>query len=653
MPDSIVDLINIQDDTEDVREEWCLLVEPLSLAIKLPVEKSPNELYIEKTSKIISVDSRFPKNTLQLPSGGWADQYRFMVDDSILPLILIADVGVGKTSWIERFKSHLDELRNVVCYYYNHHIEKGRPDGIHLEDHIRLHCFLYAKLLETIQETCRKHHQNGLKILDYEVNKAANDSTYIDYDMTKALKEACTHLKENCDVKIFFIIDNLDEYSQEIQIAAVNVADYISTWDCIYPIISLRPETYLRTETRLKHPRHIEIKPVSLDDILYNRFQYLWNNGGRASIKNVINIFERNDMSLSVLWSDGIIDEDPNTLKNLHKKIINVLTDNKILEETLQKLHNYNMREILSIVSKLLLSGFFSGEIIKELKNDTNSRKLRSDREAIITTYLRGPFLRYRGTNSNDYPVKMLNIFDIPSIGNDDMLISVRIMQILGKTNSLGFTVKQIINDLTGIGYKEDDINAAIRFLAKFAFIVDIKEQKPWVKTEDIELSNDDLFVLAPAGNYLITKLFDEFAFRYCEAMADVMHRSRIDSTTWSQDRDYASLVENVIGILKFIVSASEHELKRILESEDSIEKKQSKFEQFKRSFLASDVVGNNFLVTMTKECQERSKYFLTFKNYQGQKKLKNLNNQINTLRDKAMSIYIGYPYIKNAAGEG
>jgi hypothetical protein len=653
MSNRIIDTIGIQEDTQPVRNEWEWLVEPLASSIKLPVRNMPNELYIDSIkSSDFFLDHSISTDNINCLPNDWLNRYELMVEDSILPLILIADIGVGKTSWLERFKYFLDETKNVVYYYYNHHTEKGRPDGSHLEPQVKLHCLLYAELLNLIQDTCRKNNVNGLNIFKYDVNQAADDPKYINHAMTTALKEACTYLKKHCDVKIFFIIDNLDEYSKDIQVKAVDIADHISTWDNIYPLVALRPETYLRTQTHLKHPRQFAITPVSLNSMLNKRFEYLWKNGGRESIKNIINKFKMNNISLSILWSEETIDKDPNSLKRLHKKIIDVLTENKILEEALQKLHNYNMREILAVVSKLLMSGFFSEEIIQDLKNDTNNKGklLKNDREAVITTYLRGPFFRYRGP-SNDYPVKMLNVFDVPGISNHDMLITVRIMQILGKAHSVGFTVKKIVADLTEIEYKESDIYDAIGFLAKFGFVLDIKEQKPWGKTEDVELEDNDMFILAPAGNYLITKLFDEFAFRYCEAMADIMYRSRNDSIPWSKDRDYASLVENVIGIVKLIVSASEYELKRILEIEQTVEKRRLKFEQFKKNFLSQEIVGYDFLLTITKGCKIMANYFTTQKyrhaaDYDSQVKLKVLNNQINSQVDKAISIYAGHSYI-------
>ncbi len=652
MPNRIIDIIGLQDDTQSVRNEWNLLVEPLASCIKLPVQNSPKELYIDvaKTPNYYS-DYINPTGELEEFPNDWLSRYQLMIEDSILPLILIADIGVGKTSWLERFKSFLNELNDVVYYYYDHHSEEGGPVGAHLEKEVKLHCFLYAQLLKIIQDTCIKYNLSGLNVLKYDVNKAAGDPQYIDNNMSLALKEACIHLKKNNDIKIFFIIDNLDEYSKNIQLKAAYIADHISSWDCIFPLIALRPETYLRTQTRLKHPRQFAINPVSLNSLLNKRFEYLWDKGGRQSVNNVVNLFRRNNMSLSLLWNEGPIDKDPNSLKRLHKKIIDVLTESRILEEALQKLHNYNMREILAIISKLLLSGFFSEEIIEDLQDGTsNSKLLKNDREAVITTYLRGPFYRYRGP-SNDYPVKMLNVFDLSGISNQNILITVRIMQIFGKANDSGITVKKVIDDLVEIKYKRNDIIIGITFLAKHGFISDINEQKPWGKTDDIEPADNDRFNLSPAGNYLITKLFDEFAFRYCEAMADIMYRSRNDSLPWLVETDRVSHVENVIGVIKLIVSAAESELIRILETEQTNEKKRIRLDQFKKDFLSNDIIGYDFLITLTKGCRNMTNYLTSTiyrksVDFQGQKKLKSLKSQINIQSNKAMSIYAGLSYI-------
>lgn len=654
MPNRVIDLVGIQEDTQPVRNEWDWLVEPLASCIKLPVQNAPGDLYIDiaKTSDLFLDHSRSVGDILGFPND-WLSRYELMCEDSILPLILIADIGVGKTSWIERFKYFLDGLDGVIYYYYNHHTEKGGPIGSHLEQEVRLNCLLYAELLKLIQTACDKNDLHDLNVFSYDVNKASGEPKYIDYNMTIALKEACSCLKKSCGIKIFFIIDNLDEYSKDIQVKAVDIADHISTWDNIFPLIALRPETYHRTQAHLKHPRQFAINPVSLNSILNKRFEYLWVDGGRQSVKNVVNKFKENKISLSLLWNERQIDEHPNSLKRLHKKIIDVLTENRIMEEALQKLHNYNMREILSIISKLLLSGFFSEEIIQDLKNESKQqgKLFKNDREAVITTYLRGPFYRYRGP-SNDYPVRMLNVFDLPGIANDDLLIAVRIMQVFGKANSSGIMVNKVVEDLIELRYRKTDIEIGIKYLAENGFIIDIKEQKAWGKIDGVVLSDDDVFVLAPAGNYLITKLFDEFAFRYCEAMADIMYRSRNDSVPWAIGKDRASYVENVIGVVKLIISASESELKRIIGSKNTIEDKNSKFEYFKKNFLSPDTIGSDFLITITGGCKLMIKYlsganYLYSNDFEGQKKLKVLKNQINVLYDKAMSIYLGGSYIK------
>jgi|GEM_PF-5879413 len=644
MAERVIDLVPEEQDVESVREDWHWLVGPLAECIKLPVEKSPSELYINTTKKLHANQpeyNQYGNGIIYFPDE-WENRYTLMISETLLPKILIERIGVGKTAWLERFMHYLKEQEKVFYYYYNHNKEHGGPVGGQFKDPSdKLHCFLYANFLMILKKACQENGLSSLEIMDYNEDEAAENLGYITFSRARALTEACNHLNKK-DVKIFFIIDNLDEYSRDVQKKALGIADHIAKFVCIYPIIALRPETYHGTQAYLNNPRHHAITSVSLNQILRKRYEYLWNMGGRKSLQDVLDKLDR--ISLSLSYTDKIIDYNFESLKRLHEKIINVLSESKILEEALNALHNYNMREILAVVSRLLMSGFFSDGIIYDLKNDAKrGRKIfGNDREAIITTYLRGPFKRYRKSddkeNEGDYPVKILNVFEVGGISNDDLLITVRVMQIAGYANHTGISVEKIIEDLIEIEYKKTDISVAIQFLAKHGFIDDVKEQKAWGKEDDIELSDTDMFKLSPAGNYLITKLFDEFAFRYCEAIANTMYRSRTDSVPWSQETDMVSLVENAIGVLKLIISASESEWKRIRTDK-------TKLEKFKKTFLSPDVVGSNFLLKITEGCDKMAKHiknvlFNRQQNYNDQRKLKIKIAEIGMLIDKVKNIY-------------
>ena len=145
------------------------------------------------------------------------------------------------------------------------------------------------------------------------------------------------------------------------------------------------------------------------------------------------------------------------------------------------------------------------------------------------------------------------------------------------------------------------------------------------------------------AGKYLITKLFDEFALRYCEAIANTMYRSRTDSKPWSKGTDMVSPIENSTGVLKLIVSAAESELKRI-SGQNTLNEK-VKLENFNKKFLAPDVVGNNFLLKITEGCHQMAQHIETVlfrrgQNYEDQIRLKTTIAEIKTLVEKAKNIY-------------
>lgn len=649
MSNRVIDFITEQEDKQPVRNEWHWLVGPLANVTKLAVDQDPENLYYDQTETmkdyIPFLDTYYP---LEVLANDWESRFETITERKLVPFVLLGDIGVGKTSWIHRFICYLKNREDITFVYYDHHKETGRPDGKHLKEAIRLHCLLNALLLKAIQEVCKKRALLGSDVLKIKPDAIAMDPKNITMSVTDAMKEACNRMFLDQKYRLVFIIDNLDEYPKDLQETAVDFCDHVATWSGLSMVISLRPETYRYTKKRLGHHRPTTVYPASLDGVLRRRLRYLWKGEGRESVDNVINTFQKNNLSLTVLWSKDTIDHNPETLRSLHIKIVDVLTDNRILNEALQMLHNFNMREMLEIVGCLLTSGFFSEEIISRM-TDRSPHFVGTKREAIITTYLRGPYLRYRGPTF-DYPVKMLNVLDVPNVRTEHALISIRVMQLLGKsgTGPSGDSVQSLVSILGKYAYPSVAVQNSIILLSQNGFIRDVKEQKPWQTQLDVQLSETDKFMLTPAGRYLLTRLFNEFAFRYCEAVADTMRKSRNDGGSWNRERGYDALVYNAIGVLRLLLSAAESEILRICRlGGESQRDRTAAILRFRKEFNTSDVLGGNFLLTLTEGCKTMSRYFVEHAfekaaNYQAQNKLKSLTDEVSKLCEKARQIYDG-----------
>lgn len=651
MPISIIQQIPDAQDRESVRNEWEWLVEPLASTISLPVNRDPTHLYVDPDDFAEAYRFAVPtREKVEQLGGDWDDRFRVLVQHSDLPHVLLGSVGVGKTSWINRFLAYLKARPDVSVVHYDHHVRRASLEGQHLTEVTRMRCLLHSELLREIQDACRARLSTH-DVFKYDPNAVADDPAAMKAEMVGSMRDACKKIQKHHGHWLFFIVDNLDEYSRDLQYEGVSLANHLASWDGITCIVSLRPETLHSTRAQLFNARTILVPPASLEIILRQRLAYLWSEPVKPDIKNILSKFKKHNLGLTLLWAPEQIDQNPKTLKDLHRTVVQVITENKILEEALKQLHNHNMRQILEVVSCLLLSGFFSERLIETMKQKVAGEGLKGlGQQYIITTYLRGPYKRYRGRTEH-YRVRQLNIIDVPGVPTEHMLVGIRILQLLTKQNG-GIRVETISERLSRFLYPESEIRLAIIFLAKTEFIRDVGRQKLWASSAESQIVPDDEFIIAPAGQYLLSRLLNEFAFRYCEAMADVTSRPRQDGRPWATGRRYVDLVFNACGMLELFVFAGEHELRSVLNSGGtSRASRTAALKRFQAEFGTPEVLGRDFLVTMGENCHKMARFFSKdaheySKDFEAMTQLTAIFNTIGRLRDSCARVHKAVSYL-------
>lgn len=617
---SIADRIPEDRDLQLARNEWAWLMQPLAGAFEWPVSMKPIALYCDP-----SLDARRHRDPVRSAvegdierlAGDWPDRRDAILADSGVPWVVLGDIGVGKTSWVSRFLSAVAGLPGVTSVSYNHNVQVGALDGRHLQEADRLHCALTAKLLKAVQDECRDCNLGALRVMEQDVDAVAGDLRAIRSSTTASIKEACEVLSADKGRTILVVVDNVDEYTQELQVRAAEFAAFAASLPGVTCLVALRPETYRTTQIRLNEPRKLSVYPPSLLDLLQRRLDCLWSDerGGPEVAAVLGKLGEESGWSLNFPWSRDSITSDPATLRRLYQDVVEAIGRNDVLGNLLVSLHNSNMREALGVLATLLRSGLFSDLLIEQLARDKPSPETRwgSDRrasreakETFVTAYLRGPFRRYRG-KTDRYPVPLLNVFDIPGVDQESMLVGVRVLQHLG---ALGAHVGQR-NSVAAIeaalgrhGYTADVVRAAVVFLAQNGLVRDVREQKPWVAARPA-LAQSDEFMLSSAGYYLLTKLLDDYASRYCEAMAAVMSRPRADGQSWSEATLFTRQSPNAIGVLAMVIDVAEQEAHR----STTVAPQQSKRGRARRppvaeAFGGSEVPGHRFIVSMALDCQ-------------------------------------------------
>ena len=260
-----------------------------------------------------------------------------------------------------------------------------------------------------------------------------------------------------------------------------------------------------------------------------------------------------------------------------------------------------DMREILAVIRRMVDSYYFSTEILSGNRVPTA--------EDMITAYMRGPYKHHRG-RTDTYTMRDLNIWDIAGSTEGTILIGVRVLQWLSKwpDASGGQSVASIAQSLTRFCYDDGLAREAVRHLAHRGFLLDAFRLKNWLDDSQTKLTDDDRFVISPAGKLLLSKCLGKYAFRYLEAVTDVLRRPRLDKGSWHSGKTFDDMIWNVLGMVDLILYGAECELRRMyLSTSGDDAATRALLGEYKATFRASDVIGSGFLWDLTTECCNRA----------------------------------------------
>ena len=444
---------------------------------------------------------------------------------------------------------------NIHFYIYDHKTQSGSPFGGD-NPQAKLGNIVLFNIVKSLIDISKS---NGIDtpILKIDLKDIRAGYSLNDMWISVEVNDTIDILLEN---KIFFwvILDNLDRYDSKIQKYAFELANNLTNEYKIGAIVPIRPYTYPGNSQHLQGVC-VTLAPPNLYDILYKRFIYLKSHPEEAGLQRRIDQFK--SINLSLKWTKGYIKSE-DELFRLYSEVISLIGNNKTLSYLLQSIRHNNIRKSLRDISHLLNSGFFAEELILTLEDNYKSSL---SGEAIITSYLRGPYLRHRG-RTDKYLINITNIFDIPNVDDNHKLLGIRILQLLKKytniENARGISYLQLKEKLINLCYPETQIKFAIRFLLERRLINEITRLIDWRKNHTHLLDSDEL-IISSSGNYYMSKFLKKYALRYLEAMADVypFNYEIVKEKLIIKDKSLNSICNNAYYLANEILLNLKHEM--------------------------------------------------------------------------------------------
>jgi hypothetical protein len=415
------------------------------------------------------------------------------------PVILIGDVGVGKTSYLKNlmYKDAKKVFENAVYVYVNLG-EKGtlNPDirnviikeaenqllkryGIDIRE-ARFLRGTYAAEIERFKVGAYSEvFKNDPARYEERLADLLNGFVLAE---PEHLRRSVEHLSKARHFQVIFVLDNADQRRDEIQQDAFLIAQELARDRQCHVFISLRPDTFYRSRSSgvlAAYPHRVfTISPPRVDEFLQKRLSYALDMAeGRLPIQRIAGI-KLNIQSIAAAI----------------KALIHTLQHNEELQEFLANVTGGNVRELLQFITAFFGTPNVNAEKIVEIVN--REGVYRIPLHDVSKAALLGDYAHYSSERS-----LALNVFDVRSPEPREHFLALLLLCYLDfegdHRDQSGFTSDHLIYDeLMGYGFSESQVVDAVRRVL----------QKRLVETPHRDLGiTDDLFDANEGAKYRLT----------------------------------------------------------------------------------------------------------------------------------------------------
>lgn len=385
------------------------------------------------------------------------------------PVLLIGDVGVGKSTFIDNLL--LVEAPNVFEKSITFKIDLGSKAIISLdlkkailkiivqqlqdlynidinEDNFVRHA--YFKEFEAFKKgvTVKRLYEVAPvaaieKEIEFLSNLVANESEH--------LKKSLDYISKHQEKQIIVFIDNCDQRNDIDQQTAFLIAQELaSDWPVIV-FVCLRPETFHRTKKKEGalsgyHPKAFTIAPPRIDDVIIKRLQFAQKiTSGKIQLSKL-----SNKTSFSKL---GI----------LIKCLVDSLRFNASLFVFFDNVSNGNIRKAIELIKKFFGSGHVNTEKIISVLENTGSYTIPV--HEILRSVIYGDNEHYSPINSD-----ITNLFDVRTNDPKDhftvsLILGLLHDQSVNNRNEGFISIREVYAYMQKLGYIPTSLDLALNFM--------------------------------------------------------------------------------------------------------------------------------------------------------------------------------------------
>ena len=433
------------------------------------------------------------------------------------PIVVIGDVGVGKTSFFENLYQQLTEKQKTLTYYI--HLNLGQLAT--LSKDVRTFVLLNIPLILKKQynvniednDFVQRVYELDLIEFDGSVSGRLKEISPLDYEkerilfLQRKLSDAGTHLQASMKYlartqnrQFILVIDNTDQRSFETQQEAFLIAQELASTRDMLVFVALRPATFYQSKLAGAlsgyQNRVLTISPPPADEVLRKRITF------------AVRVAEGKAASATL---NGVCLSCKSIVLFLKATLRSIRSSNKI-KTFLGNITGGNTRLIIELITGFCGSPNVECERIVEIEEQTGDYQVPL--HEFTKRALLGEYAYYNPLSS----LVACNLFDVslpdPREHFLTALIVAYISSPMGLKDRDGFVVSEaIIREMLRQGFSEDQSRYGLRRLAQKRLI-----ETPHGHFRELPVADDNLldhfhFRATSIGLYHIRNWAGEFSF--------------------------------------------------------------------------------------------------------------------------------------------
>jgi GTPase SAR1 family protein len=433
------------------------------------------------------------------------------------PVVVIGDVGVGKTSFFEKFFQSLDSDEKADTYFI--HINLGIKANLSHDVKVyvisEIPAILKDKYSVDIDAAAFANAIYHKNLVDFDLSvdgslKGVDEKAYLQKRIAflsekvsqrdRHLQASLGHLVHGRKKHIILVLDNADQRTFDVQQETFLIAQELAASRNLLVFVALRPSTFYLSKTTgalsAYQNKILTIAPPPADEVIQKRLIF----AARVAEGKVAPAA----LSGIRLHLGSVVSFIHATLRSLR--------DNEAIRQFLSNITGGNTRGVIE-----LITGFFGSPNVdsrKIVQIEENSHSYKIPLHEFTKHALLGEYAYYNSQSS----LVACNVFDVSTADSREHFLSSLLVAFLSSNSGVldqdGFlTGQQLLKEMARLGFVEEQTRHVLRRLAKMRLIETPHAHYREIQVDDHEPPEQFHFRATSIGIYHIRYWSGSFAF--------------------------------------------------------------------------------------------------------------------------------------------